>query len=285
MSPASRLATAFLAAHPLDAAPVVERLLPADAVQTLAGASPGVAAGVLRHMAPPAAAECLERLGPDGAAPIVAALPLDAAVALLRRLPEPSLATTLAGVPAETAAALATLLRHPPHTAGALMDPRVLAAAGDMTVGEAFARIRQSPRHVLYYLYVVDRAGRLIGVLNLRELMLAPVDATLQAVMRPATARLTALDGMGAVVVHPGWQTLHALPVVDAGGRFVGAIRYETIRKLQAEPEPALPAGSRVSLWLGLAELCWVGLTGVLVSLGSPSSGSSEDAPAGGRPS
>ena len=283
MSVASRLATAFLAAHPLDAAPVVERLGSAEAVPALAGAPAGVAAGVLRHMAPPAAAECLERLGPDGAAPIVAALPLDAAAALLRRLPEPTLAPTLAEVPAEAAAALATLLRHPPHTAGALMDPRVFAAAGDMTVGEAFGRIRQSPRHVLYYVYVVDRAGSLIGVLNLRELMLAPVDVTLQAVMRPATARLTALDGLGAVVVHPGWRALHALPVVDAGGRFIGAIRYETIRKLQADPEPALQPGSRVSLWLGLAELCWVGLTGVLVSLGSPSPESSGGAPPRGR--
>jgi CBS domain-containing protein len=137
---------------------------------------------------------------------------------------------------------------------------------------------------VLYYLYVVDRTGRLVGVLNLRELMLAPGDATLGAVMRPATARLTALDGVGAVVVHPGWRALHALPVVDAGGRFVGAIRYETIRRLEAHPERATPVGSRVGLWLGLAELCWVGLTGVLVSLGSPPPASSEDAPASGRP-
>ncbi|HEX9820692.1 MAG TPA: CBS domain-containing protein [Methylomirabilota bacterium] len=285
MSLASRLATAFLATHPLDAAPVVERLPPAEAVQALAAAPASVAAGVLRHMAPPAAAECLERLGPAGAAPIVAALPLDGAALLLRRLPEPTLGATLAGMPAEAAAALATVLRHPPYTAGALMDPRVLAASGDMTVGEAFARIRQSPRHVLYYLYVVDRTGRLVGVLNLRELMLAPVDATLGAVMRPATARLTALDGMGVVVVHPGWRALHALPVVDAGGRFVGAIRYETIRRLEAHPERVAPVGSRVGLWLGLAELCWIGLTGVLVSLGSPPSGSSGEAPAGGRPS
>jgi magnesium transporter len=285
MSLASRLATAFLATHPLDAAPVVERLAPAEAVQTLAAAPAGVAAGVLRHMAPPAAAECLERLGPAGAAPIIAALPLDSAAMLLRRLPEPILGATLASVPTEAASALATMLQHPSHTAGALMDPRVLAAPGDMTVGEAFARIRQSPRHVLYYLYVVDRTGRLVGVLNLRELMLAPGETTLAAVMRPATARLTALDGVGAVVVHPGWRALHALPVVDGSGRFVGAIRYETIRRLEARPERGTPAGGRVDLWLGLAELCWVGLTGVLLSLGSPSSTSSDNAPAGGRPS
>ena len=265
-----RLATAFLAAHPLDAAPAVERLPPAEAVPTRAGAPAHVAAGVLRHMAPPAAVDCLEGLGPAAAAPVIAALSLDDAALLLRRLPEPVLGATLERLSPDAATALGTVLRHPPHTAGALMDPRVLAAPDDVTVGEAFARIRQSPRHVLYYLYVVDRAGRLAGVLNLRELMLAPADATLDAVMRPATARLSALDGIGAVVVHPGWRALHALPVVDAGGRFVGAIRYETLRKLDAEPERSVASDSQVGAWLSLAELCWVGLTGILVSLGSP---------------
>lgn len=285
MSLADRLAVSFLTAHPLEAAPVLERLPPVEAAQTLAGTPAAVAAGVLRHMAPPAATECLEQMGPAAAAPLVTAMALDDAALLLRRLAEPTLEATLARLPRDAAAALAAVLRYPPHTAGALMDPRVLSAPGDLTVGEAFARIRSSPRHVLYYLYIVDRPGRLIGVLNLRELMLAPVEATLATVMRPAGARLSALDGVGAVVVHPGWRALHALPVVDAAGQFVGAIRYETIRRVEAPAGPAAPAGSDVGVWLGLAEVCWVGLTGVLISLGAPAAEPARHAPPGGTSS
>jgi Mg/Co/Ni transporter MgtE len=271
MSVDRRLAVAFLEAHPLDGSRVLERLDVGEAVAALAEAPASVAAGVLSRMALTVATECLDRLPPERAAALVMELPLDEAAVLLRRLPEAPAAVLLAALPREVRVPLETVLRHPEHTAGGIMDPRVFAIEEDATVEEALARVQRAPRHVLYYLYVVDRAWRLVGVLNLRELMLSVPSATLRSVMRQAAARLATGDSLRAVVVHPGWRALHALPVVDAEGRFAGAIRHEIVRRIAERLEQTAPAGSGLGTLLGLAELCWVGMTGVLAGLtGAP---------------
>ena len=239
------LARELLEAHPADAAAVLERL-PVGEVAALLDAAPAeVVAAVLRHMATPSAVACLGRLAPERGAAALAALPPAAA------------------------APLAALLRYPERTAGAVMDPRVLALPEDLSVEEALAHVQRTPQHVLYYLYVVGRARGLVGVLNLRELMLAHAAAPLGAVMRSATARLGVRDGLQAVVAHPGWRGLHALPVVDEAGVFVGAVRYETMRRLAADADRPPRIEGPLGTLLGLGELCWIGLAGVVEQLAS----------------
>lgn len=279
MSLELRLAAAFLETHPMDAAPLLERLDPAETAAALGEVPASVAARVLRHLAPAAATECLHRLAPPVAAAMVAALPLDDAALLVRRLPDEAARAIREALSPTVAEPLTALLQHPEHTAGSIMDPRVLAVPDDLTVEEALARVRRAPRHVLYYLYVVDRVGHLDGVLNLRELMLAPADAPLAATMRPATARLSTGDSLRAVAVHPGWRSLHAMPVVDGAGKLAGAIRYETVRRLADDSQRAATPGSGLGTLLGVAELCWVAMTGILVSLVGAERGREPGAP------
>ncbi|MBI4269981.1 MAG: CBS domain-containing protein [Candidatus Rokubacteria bacterium] len=263
------LARELLEAHPDDAAAVLERL-PAGEVAALLDAAPAeVVAAVLRHMATPSAVACLGRLAPERGAAALAALPLDTAAVLVRRLEREAQEPLLAALPPAAAAPLAALLRYPERTAGAVMDPRVLALPEDLSVEEALAHVQRTPQHVLYYLYVVGRARGLVGVLNLRELMLAHAAAPLGAVMRSATARLGVRDGLQAVVAHPGWRGLHALPVVDEAGVFVGAVRYETMRRLAADADRPPRIEGPLGTLLGLGELCWIGLAGVVEQLAS----------------
>jgi len=161
------------------------------------------------------------------------------------------------------------LLRYPEGTAGALMDPRALALPQDIPVGEALARVRHAARDVLYYLYVVDRAQVLVGVLNLRELMLAPRKAEVASVMRPHVARLSARADRASILAHPGWREFHALPVVDDAGLFLGVIRYETVRRLEEDRGSAGQSANALTTVLTLGELCWRGMSLVLADLAS----------------
>ena len=261
------LAEAFVEAHPDEAALVLERLAADDAAAVLGGLAPATAAGVLRRMAPRSAAEGLARLGPDRAGDVVAALPRDAAALVLRRTEPPGRAALLAALPPAAAGALEGLLRYPEDSAAALADPHVLALPDDLTAGEALARVRRAPRHALYYVYVVDREQRLVGVVNLRELMLAPPKAALASVMHSEVARLPAQARRAAIVEHPAGRTFHALPVVDEAGVFLGALRYETIRKLEDDAADGGQPVDALSTVVTFGELCWVGITGVFVDL------------------
>ncbi len=260
------LAEAFLDAHPEEAALVLERIPAAAAAAMLERVSPAAAAGALRRMAPASAADGLARLGLDRARDVVAALPWDAAALVLRRVDAAARETILSALAPGTAARLQALLRYPEDSAAALADPHVLALPDDLTAGEALARVRRSPRHALHYIYVVDRAQRLVGVLNLRELMLAPPKAALASVMHREVAHVPAQARRTAIVEHPARRVLHALPVVDDSGVFLGALRYETIRRLETDAAVGRPPDALETL-MTLGELCWVGLTGVFVDL------------------
>jgi magnesium transporter len=261
------LALNFTQEHPPDAALILERLSPDEAAAYFEQMPPRLAAAVLQKMVSSTAAECIARLSPQRFAQIVSVLPLDGTAALLRRLTPEQQEHLLKQAPPNIAPLLARLLGYPKNCAGALMDPLVLALPEDITVSEASARVRRAPRHALYYLYVIDRDQKLVGVLNLRELMLAAPRDSLAAVMHREVASLTALSDRVAITDHPFWRDVHALPVVDDHGVFLGVLRYETLRRIEDATKSPSPAAGALDAVLTFGELCWVGLARVLTDL------------------
>lgn len=270
MNAQKQLAENFAEAHPADAALVLERLAPPVAAAYLDALAPRLAAAVLQHMASANGAECLARLAPARGGAVVGLMPLDRRALLLRRLEGGRRELILGQLPAPARALLERLLGYPENSAAALMDPLVLALPADLSAGEALTRLRRTPRRALYYLYIVDRAQKLAGVINLRELMLAAPKDLLSTIMRRDVIHLAALTDRAAIVEHPGWRQVHALPVVDAEGLFLGALRYETLKRLEDENKaPAGTAGALAAM-LTLGELWWLGLAGVLTDLTTP---------------
>lgn len=231
----ARLARELLRQYPERAADVLERVAVQEGARLLRQFPVDEAAAAVRAMAPNAAAASLAAVDPQRAAAITAKLLPDVASALLRRIDEGARAAILDELTGAHAQRLRAVLRFPPDTAGALMDPAVLAIPEDLTAREAVARVRERPRDAHYNVYVVDRTGCLVGVLNLRELFLARPRSVLSEVMKRAPRRLEAEAPSVAIVEHPGWKEVHALPVVDADGRYLGAVRYGTLRRLEAE--------------------------------------------------
>lgn len=264
-----QLALGLVDAHPAEAAAVLEALPADEAAAFLARLAPEPAARLLRHVTAQPAAAMLARLPEPAAAELVQQLPVDVAAPYLRRLPEARREAILSGLSGRRTRALRALLRHREGTAGALMDPDVLALPEDLTVREALERVRSAAEQARYNLYVVDREDRLVGVLNLRELLMARPRERLGTIGRREVIRLAADTDARAIADHPGWQRAHALPVVDARGTYLGALRYRTLRRLEAERAPAADGGDVTAHALG--ELFWTGVSGVMDALaGAP---------------
>ncbi len=227
------LALRVLAAHPGEAARVVERLPVEAAAGLLRSAELKSCAAMLAQMAPGAARRALAAIPADRAGAIAGELPVAVAAIFLRGLSAEVRAPILAALRSRRARALESLLRYPEGSAGALMDPEVLALPEDLTAEEAVERVREAAHAARYNLYVVDREQRLVGVLNQRELLVAPRDATLGSLMSRSVHRLPAEADRVAVVSHPAWRVVHALPVVDRSGVYLGAVRYRAFRQLE----------------------------------------------------
>lgn len=268
MSLESRLAEALIRDHPERAASVLERLGREEAVSVVATSEAGLAAAVVSRLSPTLAGAVLAELEPVRAARVLDALALDVAARLARRLPEDARGRALEHVAPRRERSIRSLLRFPEHTAGALMDPDVLALPETFTASESLARVKETPENVHHEVYVVDAAQKLAGVLTLRELLLAPGTARLADLMVRSPVRLDAGDDRSRIVGHPGWREAGALPVVDDAGAYLGAVRYGTLRELEEELLDGRREDGDVQQALG--QLFAAGAGGLLDALTTP---------------
>ena len=275
MTAEERLASAFLELHPTRAAATLERMPAPRASAVLRFTPPGVAAGALRDMTVTDAADCLADLPPTDSAAIVAELAADDAAVIVRALrPEPRDAL-LAALDAKVRDPIRRVLRYPDGTAGAVMDPAIFQLPDDALVADARARLGRAARDLLYYLYVADREHRLVGVLDIPELMLARPRDQVSSAMHRNVECLSAWAPLALVREHQAWQLYHAMPVVDEAQRLVGAIRYQTLRRLEREASGRTPDPGRLTAG-ALAELFQLGTTGLVAGIAGARSAHAE---------
>jgi len=267
---------AFALAHPDEAAGVLETVPPESAAAFLAEMLAERAAPIVARMGPVSAAGTLAALERSSAVQLLERLPPPAAARIARQLPDPG--PLLDDLPPALGAAVRRLLSFPEGSAGAVADPSVLTVPEDTTGGDARRMLSREPRRVFLFLYVVDRSDRLVGVLDLRDLMAAPAGETVAAIMRADPARLPARADLRSLAVDPAWLTHEALPVVDEAETFLGVLHHRILRQLAQSA--ADPAGA-LSPFVGLAELYWTGFSRVLFGAGAAAAATS--APEGYR--
>jgi magnesium transporter len=261
------LARAFMQKHPYEAGLVLERLAPTEVAELFGEMPPATAAQILEEITSSSGAACLFALALDYAGAVIDSLSLDAAARMLRCLPADERDRLLGTVSERRATSLKRLLTYPLGTAGSLMDPQVLALPEALLAGDALERVQRTAQHTFYYLYVVNQDQKLVGVLNLRELMLAAAQDPLSTAMHKHVERLPASATLAAILLHPAWREFHALPVTDSQEVFLGAIRYKTLKRLEQESARERPADESLTALFSLGELCWIGFGGMLAGL------------------
>ena len=270
------LVHSFIRGYPAEAARVLENHPLDELVAVFARTPPDLSAALFETMEASTAAACLERMEAGRAAEAVAQLPLERGVPLLRRLPPEGWKAILELLPPEPRRHLDLLLSCREETAGALMDPRMLTLPPEVAAGEALARVRANPEQASHYLYVVDRDHSLAGVLSLRELTGGGKEAPVATLMRRDVLWLRMDDSLASVRVHPGWLAFHILPVLDDHGRFAGALRHKTLRRLAGVQDQ----GRSAQAGTALGELYRIGLS----ALARSALEMERPAPAAGRP-
>lgn len=177
---------------------------------------------------------------------LLESLPTDAAQDLLRRLDPDDLVDVLQAVeardPARVPAALAlldveqrtiarALTRYEEDEAGGLMTPEFVSIRAAMTVREVLDYLRRAApgAETIYYLYVVDEAGRLVGVLSMRDLIVASESTRIAAIMDPDVVYVTTETDQEQVARVMADYDFAGLPVVDDESRLVGVITVDDV--------------------------------------------------------
>lgn len=263
------LVRAFAAAHPEEVARFIERLPPEGAAEVLGALDAESAANVLSRAVPLIAAHSLARLDEKSGGEILEAAHPTLAADLLFRLDNATRTRLLESVTPARAADLTKMTQYGPRCAGGRLDPRAPALPETLSVSEVLERLRAYPAGVMHYVYAIDADRRLTGVLNMRELMLAPTEAPFGTVITRNPEALFAHDPLDVIVRHAGWKRNHALPVIDRNRRFLGALRYSTFRAIETELGQAAAGPNADQTASSLAELCAVGASAMTRFIGA----------------
>ena len=215
--------------HPADLASIMADLAPRDRTGILETLPDEALADVIEEMEPEDQVDLLEHLTPERAADILEEMSPDDAADLIADLDQETRDSVLAAMEAEEAEEVQELLSYPEDTAGGLMTTEYIALEASLTAAQAIDRLRQlePDAETVYYLYVTDDDGRLVGVLSLRDLIVAQPGTAIGDVMRrePVAVAVTAdEDEVAEVVAH---YNLLAVPVVDEEGRLLGIVTVD----------------------------------------------------------
>ena len=196
---------------------LLPRLNPASSADILEEFDEQEAADLIATLSPEAAVRIVDQMQPDEAADLLGDVPPEFARQILSRLEDPE--------------EIHPLLLHLDTTAGGLMTPEYLALRRRMTAGDAIRAIREwkPEAAAVYYLYVVDRNGILVGVVNLRQLVVADPQVLMSEIMDSDVISVVAGTDQEEVARLMSRYDLLALPVVDATGVLVGVINFDDV--------------------------------------------------------
>lgn len=221
--------------HPADVARLLPRLHADERQQVFSmvlSEDPGRAGEVLSEMELGDAVSYLEGRADDEVALILAGLAPDDAVELVAALPPDVASGVLAQLERRGHEQVEGLLVYSERTAGRIMSPEVFALHEDLTISDAIDALRTSRAEdleMVFYLYVTDERGHLVGVCSLRDLLLRPPTACLADLIGGSVVAVNVDTDQEEVANLVARYNYLALPVVDQENKLVGIITVDDV--------------------------------------------------------
>lgn len=218
-------------AHPADIADAVDVLSEDDRLRVFSLLDDQIAGEVLDETEPEATTALLKDLDSERTADILEEMPSNDAVEILSDLPEDEAERLLGLMEKDEAEDVQELLQYPENSAGRIMSEEVISLKAEMTAGEAIQMLRRiAPRaETAYYLYVTDASDRLVGVVSLRDLIVADTDVKIGEIMDDKVISVTTTTDQEEVARIVSKYDFVAVPVVDESDKLVGVITVDDI--------------------------------------------------------
>ncbi len=212
--------------HPADVAEIISDLnrLQSDQflealdvehlADTLEEVEPEFQASLVRGMPDEKVADLLEEMEPDEAADLLAELPKERSEDLLALMEK------------EDADDVRMLLIYPEDSAGGIMTTEYVAVSPDRTAEQVIQVLRETGKdaEMIFYIYVIDDQGHLVGVFSLSALIFAPPDTLVGEFMQKRLITVLPLDEQDEVAQTISKYDLLAVPVVDEDNLLKGIV-------------------------------------------------------------
>jgi magnesium transporter len=224
------LKRAMDAAHPADVAEALERLSGPERRRAFNALEVPLRAEVVNEFSTGVARQVLETHSIEDIAAILDELPMDEAARIISVFRKRRKAI-LAAMNTRHARDVRQLLTYPAESAGQMMTEQFARLSPQLTAQQAIARIRKMNPDVetLTNLYIVDRKNHLLGVVSLREVVVAPPRRKLKDLMNDEVISVLPEADREDVARLLSRYDFLAMPVVDANGKMLGVITADDV--------------------------------------------------------
>lgn len=224
---------------------------PADAAWLLGELDESEWVPVFRLLPKETAAEAFSQLEPDEQQVLIegftdrelqavlSELYADDAADLVEEMPANVVKRILRHTDPQKRAVINQLLKYPKDSAGSIMTTEFMDLKAQMTVAQAFDRIRKVglERETVYTCYVTDQNRRLEGVVTILELLIASPQETIGTLMNCDVIHFNTYDDREAVARAFDKYDFLAFPVADGEGRLVGIVTVDDAMEVMVEED------------------------------------------------
>ena len=207
--------------------PVMYRLLPKE-----------LAAEVFVEMEPDAQELLIKGFSDNELKEVLDELYVDDAADLVEEMPANVVKRILKHADPEMRSAINQILRYEENSAGSIMTTEYVSLRPDMTVEEAILRIRRQgvDKETIYTCYVTDASRKLLGLVTVKDLLLADDDETpIRDIMITNIIYATTSTDQEEVAQMLSKYNFLAMPVLDSEDRMVGIVTFDDAMDVMEE--------------------------------------------------
>ena len=218
--------------HPSDLADIIEDLKVKQGSELLESLDDQKAARVFEEVEDKMQVEMMESLGPAKMKEVIEKMSVDEVVDFLKNLvSRDDVEKILHMISDQKEDKVRKLLKFKDEQAGGLMDTEFLALQMDATVSKAIEEVEKvsNKYHTLTHLYVVNKGGRLIGVVSMRRLLVSDDGLALRKIMKKPLATVDIKEKLEEISVLMARYNLVSMAVVDKYKRILGVIYFDDV--------------------------------------------------------
>lgn len=187
------------------------------------------AASVFSYMDPDAQESLITSMTDKELKEVMDEMFIDDAVDMIEEMPANLVKRILRHTSPADRYAINELLHYPSGSAGSVMTVEFIDLKEQMTVSEAFAKIRRVgvDKETIYTCYVLDEARTLIGIVTVKTMLLTDSETKIGDIMETNFIAVNTLDDKEDAAKKFDKYDFLALPVVDTEDKLVGIITID----------------------------------------------------------
>ncbi|MDG1895124.1 MAG: magnesium transporter [Fuerstiella sp.] len=215
--------------HPVVVVDILEELDPRDVWVVLDNTDLRLRVEIFEYIALPRQIEMVAQLDKRRLSELLEEMSPDDRVDLLSRMPHDRVEDLLPLIAQAERNDIRRLLSYDEDSAGAIMTTEYASLPANITVNDALQQLRQQApdSETIYYIYILNTARRLEGLISLRELILAKTESVLSDIMERDVIRMRVNEDREDVAQELARYNFIAMPIVDDDDRLVGIVTHD----------------------------------------------------------